>query len=230
MFNRRTIQLPPQNFGKEPTTAQKLINTSKKLGIGGMQNMQGSAVNIYDSVSIITSATPQVLTFFKNTSNKAKTFTNWQNNEFKAGESLGAKYFNIHIIQLSAASLTDSATAITNFFPVGKSIATSVIAYGNMQFKIANVTIFKDYQLTELIPSFNANAQGIAAYDLTAAGVAPVIVGRSLIEMDTVPVIPPNQGIELTVEIPPITLPVGNFALMVTIGRQGSIFSAKTSL
>lgn len=223
------LQQPLQNFGKEPTVAQKVANTNKKFGLSGIANQQGSAVNIYDTVSLTTNAQPQTLAFFQNTSNKVNAFTNWQQGEFKAGEALGVKFIYIHVVQLLNASLTDSANTITDFFPVGKTLATSVIAYGQAEFKIANVTVLKQYQLLELIPTFNPGNQGLSAYDEAAALANPVIIGRSVIELDTVPVIIPNQAVKFTIDIPPITLPAGNFAVMCTLGRQGSIFSAKSS-
>jgi hypothetical protein len=226
---RRNQNRDMSTFGKTPTTAQIIKNVSQKLGIGGIANQQGSAVNIYDTVSIATSANAQTLTFFKNASSKTKVFTNWQQGELKAGETLAVKYISLHIVETNNVSLSDVTTTITNFFPVGKTIATSVIAYGNGQFKIANVVVFKDYQFLELIPAFNPATTGVAAYD-AAAITAPVLLGRSMIELESVPVIPPNQAIEFSIEIPPITLPFGNFAVMATFGRMGSIFSAKTSL
>jgi hypothetical protein len=216
-------------FGKNPTESQKIVATTRKFGLGGMANQQGSAVNIYDTVNVATSANPQVLTFFDNTSNKVKTFTNWQQGEFKAGETLATKFIYVHIVQLLNASLTDNANTIINYFPVGKTKATSIVAYGNAEFKIANTTVFKEYQLLELLPTFNPGNQGLSAYDEAAELANPVIIGRSVIELDTVPVIIPNQAVKFTLQIPPITLPAGNFAVMVSLGRSGSIFAAKNT-
>lgn len=216
------------NFGKEPTVAQKVANTNKKFGLSGISNQQGSAVNIFDTVTLTTNAQPQVLNFFTNSGNKAATFSNWQQGELKAGEALGVKFIYVHLIQMLNTNLSDSANTISNFFPAGRTPATSVIAYGTAEFKIANVTVLKDYQLIELLPMFNPGNQGIAAYDVAAATL-PSVFGRSVIELDTVPVIIPNQAVKFIVTVPPITLPAGNFAMMVTLGRQGSIFSAKTS-
>lgn len=225
------MQRAAQNLmiGKEPTTAQKLAHVANKLGIPGIAGMQGAAVNIFDTQLIATNAQSQTLTFFKNTSNKTRTFTNWQNGEFKAGETLGLDYVWIQLVQLLNTTLTDPANTITGSFPVGRNNASLILAYSMASFSIANVITFKNFQMIESIPAFNMENTGISAYD-AAVITNPVIVGRTAVKLPASPVIPPNQGVEFQLEIPPITLPAGNWGVMVTLGRQGSIYSAKTSL
>jgi hypothetical protein len=92
--------------------------------------------------------------------------------------------------------------------------------------KIANDTVFKDFQLTELQPELNPSASGIGGI---VPGAGLQVFGRTSIKLPTMPVIPPNQGIEFTIEIPAITI-TGVRAVMVTLGRQGSIFASKTTL
>jgi hypothetical protein len=221
-----------QNFGKEPTVAQKIINTSRKFGLNGIQNQQGSAVNIYDTINIVTSANPQTLNFFRNTSPKSKTFSNWQTGQLQAGETLGVEYIYLSLLSLSNPDLGLNTAAILDSEMIGEKAYSKTIAYAQSELKIANVTTWKEYQLIEALPQFNPDTQGIAAYlgDPTVPGNVQTIVGRSAVKAPTVPVIPPNQGIEFIITIPPITIPSGNWALMVTLGRQGSIYSAKNAL
>ena len=217
------------NFGKEPTVSEKIIRTSSRLGIGGIQNQQGAAVNIFDTVSIATNTATQTLTFFKSAAAKNRTFTNWQAQEFKAGESLGVKYIYVSLVKVSSADFASATNTITDYFPVGRITASSLLAYSMSSFKIANKVVWKDFQMLELLPYFNTEVRGIAAYD-EAAVTGPVVYGRSVITLDAVPVVPPNQGIEFSIDVPPITLPAGTWAVQVNLGRQGSIYNAQTSL
>ena len=227
--NRRTSRsVNPSLFGKEPTSAQKTVNVAQKLGIGGIANQQGSPVNIFDSALIATNAGSQTITLFKNSSNKSRVFSNWQQLEFKAGETLAVKYIGITIIQLNAPDLSAGTSTIINYWPAGKLPVFSVLGFSMAQLKIANVTVMKDFQTLELLPQFNKLTAGISAYDAVGTANASII-GRSLIELPTVTVVPPNQPVEFTLEVPPITLPAGNYAVMVTLGSQGSIFSPKNT-
>ena len=225
-FNTRKRGFSPALIGKSPTAAQKIVNVANKMGIPGIANQQGSPLNIFDTVLINGAAADrQVLTFFKNASGKSRNFTNWQALEFKAGETLAVEKMSILLLQLSAASLTADTTTITNVFPIGRNLASQTIAFGMAQFKIANTTVFKDLQLTSMLPQLNPNASGMATTDTATA--TQFVQGRSSMDLPVGSVIPPNQAIEYTLEIPPITTGAGNFAIMVILGDQGSIYSAK---
>lgn len=213
-------------IGKTPTPAQKIAHVSNKLGIAGISQQQGSPMNIFDTVIINGAATDrQTVVFFKNASGKSRNFSNWQGLELKAGETLAVNTMSILLLQLSATALNLDTTAITNYLPVGRNLASSQLAFSQAQFKIANSTVFKDFQLLNSLPFFNDKTTGIANADSAVA--TQGFMGRSLIQLPVSTVIPPNQPIEFTLEIPPITTGAGNFAVMLSLGDQGSIFSAK---
>lgn len=224
-FNRGGIN--PALIGKTPTVAQKIGNVSNKFGIPGINQQQGSALNIFDTVLVTTNANRQTLTFFQDSNTKSRTFSNWQSLEFKAGETLAVEYLIVELLQLSAADLTTQTTTITDSVPVGKTLVSTQLAYGLMSLKIANSTTVKDFQMKGLLPYFNKANTGLAVRDTATA--TQQIVGRSILELPVAQVIPPNQGIALTIEIPPITTGAGNWAVQVTLGEQGSIFSAKNT-
>lgn len=214
------------NKFSRPTTSQKIIQTTKKLGLGGIAQQQGAAVNIFDTVLITTNTNRQTLTFFKNVSTKSRNFSNWQQGEFKAGETLAAEFLSIQLLTLTNTNLADDANAITAVTQVGQDLQSRIVSLGMCQLKIANDTVFKDFQLSEAQPELNPSASGMSGL---VAGASLQVVGRTIIKLPTMPVIPPNQGIELTIDLPPITI-TGTRAVMVTLGRQGSIFASKTTL
>ena len=130
------------------------------------------------------------------------------------------------MVTLTNTNLSDDANAITAINFVGRNLATRIITLGMAQLKIANDTVFKDFQLIEANPEMNPASSGIAGW---ASGTTDLVAGRSEIKLPAMPVIPPNQSIELNIDIPPITI-TGTQAVVAVMGRTGSIFASKTTL
>lgn len=218
------------NFGKNPTVPEKIGNVAQGNGLGGMNQQQGGPVNVYDTVMIPSSTTGrQTLTFFNSTNNKSQTFSNWNQNGFSAGESLGFTTLTLQVITVSGL-LTSDATQITNVFPLGTDTAgvSNTIAFGICEFKIAGSTVFKDFQLIETLPWVNPDSTGLVVKDSAVA--TEYIYGRTTIQLPTIPVILPNLKIEMNIEVPafPFAVPA-TFALMATLGRQGSTMASRTT-
>jgi len=228
---KRLIQSP--QLGVTPTNSQKLIYISQKLGLTGIKGMQGSTVNIFDTVPLITNADRQTLSFFSQTSNKSRNFTNFQNGTLNAGEAMIVEDLSFYLITTTNADLTSNANAILTAAPI---TATSATAYPNrsgflsglINVTIANSRVVKDLNGYEQTPVFNTKATGIAVTDSAIA--TERVIGASKIYLESPPVLPPNQKINVTIEIAPTgTIPANTFIVCVA-GRFGSIFAAKTTL
>lgn len=220
-------QLRSSNVGVSPTQAQKLAHISKKLGLPGITKQQGAAFNLFDTVIITNQPTQrQTLTFFTQTQGKVRTFTNFQSGILNAGEALLVEYVQFFHVVLTSTNLTTEANLIQQINPLSGLVALSVgINMSMMNFNIANDTVVKDFLIHEGIPSFNPDNTGIAI-----AGLGSPEHGSSFIKLPATPVIPPNQKIKVTLEVPAIdALPVPS-AIVCVLGRFGSIFSAKTTL
>lgn len=234
MLPRRTTSA----IGKAPTNSQKLIYISQKLGLNGIKDMQGSTVNIFDTVMLSPSLLPQVLEFFSNTSNKTRTFSNFQNGSLNSGETLvmeEAKFFVV-LLNGTAPFLSNAATAVLEIFPfssIGPALMNfpAGLSMSQMSVSIANQTVIKDYLISEVNPSFNPATSGIAT---AFAGDTPIIVqkslGNSIIRLEAPPVLPPNQKLKVTLEIPALGSGVDNIAVVCVIGKFGSIYASKTTL
>lgn len=217
----------------KPTKAGKLIYVSDKLGLAGIKEMQGSSVNIVDTIALPTSTDRQILNFFANTQGKSRNFSNFQAGLLKAGEAMVMEEVSFILIVATSADLTSNANAILAAVPFSQASATQlpnaagIMAGSLMNIKIANTTVVKDYNLIELMPSFNPIASGISTLDTATA--TNRVIGPDKIKLEAPAVLPPNQAVSVTLEIPPTgTVPAFTF-IMCVVGRFGSIFSGKTT-
>lgn len=226
--------------GRKPTNSQKLIYISDKLGLKGIQDQQGSTLNLFDTVAIATNTTQrQTLSFFSSTTNKSNNFTNFQQGMLNAGESLVMERIAFYLATLSATDLTADATNITAITPLPMVLSAQVtrpdaLVAGLMSINIANVSVVTGYQTSELKPEFNPQTVGYSVFDNSAyTGLTSHEFrgsGYSAIQMEAPPVLPPNQKFNLQLSLPPIGTVTGNLAIVCVIGRFGTRFSPKTTL
>lgn len=214
------------NFGKTPTPQQKIVNVADNYGLAGMSKMQGGAVNLYDTVLYTGSTTNRVnYSFFTNWNNKSLNFTNW-NGQYNAGQSLSMTTLNIMPMILTGTNLASDGTTIDTVNPVGTDEWATTLAFATATLVIGGATIFEDFQLIELYPTANPNNNGVS---VSPVADGPVFsIGRTMIELPTMPVLLPNIKVEFIISAPPTQAAVpANAAIMVTLGRQGSGFAAR---
>lgn len=234
-------KMRPRAIGETPSQSQKLLYIAGKLGLN-LTGMQGSTVNIVDTVLVNTNATTrQTLSFFSQTQNKSRNFSNFQNGTLNAGEAMVIESLSFFLLTLSATNLTLDATTISSLRPISQVDAAQIslkeaLQLGLINITIANSKVVKDYMCFEQNPSFNPKTTGIALGEALAGDTAPVaifpeeVVGQNTISLEAPPVLPPNQKLEISLELPPVGTVTGNLAIMCVAGRFGSIFSAKTPL
>lgn len=220
----------PSQIGVAPTQAQKLQHVSNGLGIPGIAGMQGSTVFLYDTVNLATGTGRQKLTFFSQTANKSKNFTNFQAQMLKSGESMIISELSFIVLELSGTNLNDDATAVQNAYPIqatpnGIIPNQAALTLGTIGINIANSTTVKYGFNYESDPAFNPKTTGMAVYDTATA--TNVRVGGSKVFLEAPPAFPPNQSLEITLEIGPTGTVAANTAVMLVIGRFGSIFAGK---
>lgn len=235
----------PSNIGQKPTQSQKLSYVADKLGLTGIKEMQGTTFNLFDTVLLNTNLTGrQLLSFFSDTGNKSRNFSNFQNGTLGAGEAMVIESVSFWLVSLSATNLSLPATTITGKWPLSQTLIAGgasvtlkdALMLGLLNLSIANVRVVKDLLTFEQDPNYNPKTTGIAVGEIVAGDTVPVdlfptqVVGQNTIMLESPPVLPPNQAFELTVEYPPVGTVTGNLAIMCSVGRFGSIFSAKTTL
>lgn len=224
---------PSAPIGAAPTQAQKLAYIAGKLGLSGIKGMQGSLFNIFDTVALTTQTTRQTLSFFVNTSNKSRSFSNLQSGSLQAGEAMVVEEVSFLLLTLSGSDLTSDATSISSAMPLTMATATQYpnkygFTLGLMNITIANSKVVKDAIAFEQDPVFNPRNTGIATLDTATA--TNVRYGATKIPLESAPVLPPNQKINLSLEIGVTGTIPANTAIMCVLGRFGSIFASKTTL
>jgi hypothetical protein len=242
MANPQIRQRRSPMIGFSPTQAQKLIYVSKNLGLTAIESMQGSTVNLYDTVLLSTNATArQTLSFFGNANNKSLNFSNFQSLTLKTGEAMTIETVTFILLTLSSTTLSADSTTITAMTPISMVTAAQVslrdaLFLGQMKISIANKGVVKEYLGYEQYPDFNPKTNGVSmgAIESTATFdtlvTPPQIHGQNSITLESPPVIPPDQKWSLEYTVPPVGTVTGNLAVMCVVGRFGSIFSAKVNL
>lgn len=236
---RKKSQTPSQ-LGIKPTKQQKLQHITNKLGLPGISDMQGSSVNIVDTIVLAANTTGRTtLNFFQQTQNKSSNFSNFQAGILTGGESLICEQISFTLLKLSASDLTQDSTNIITMYPLSQDSGNIVnfpaaLFSAQMSITIANSQVVKKYQIIESNPCYNPLTSGMTGGDILNGTPAVVdqrgIFGQCAVFMQAPPVLPPNQRIVLSLEIPPIGAITGTMALMCTVGKFGSIFSAKQNL
>jgi hypothetical protein len=227
----------PSKIGVTPTTSQKLIYVAQKLGLPGIAGMQGSSVNIFDTILLpATNNNPIILDFFSNTTNKSANFTNFSSGSLKAGEAMVVERLSFFLLTLITPVLADT-TQILDIVTIAELNPTSGIVaapgslkMGTIQVDIANQTVVKAFNAFEQSPMFNPKTTGISMAAVTGAVTKVGPFGLNSIELESPPVLPPNQSFSVKFRVPPMGNVTGNMAIMCVAGRFGSIFASKTTL
>jgi hypothetical protein len=243
---------PTQQLGSSPTNSQKLIYVANKLGLPGIAEMQGSTVNLYDTIALNSSAGSQTFNFFTQTNNKSNNLSNFQNGSLKAGEAMILERAVFFLVNLTAADLGADTTAISDVYPIGELVdGTTFIAAGKgqvefpgslktarMQVNIANQTVVKSFSLFEQIPQFNPLTSGVANSIVSVAALPAEMLGtqgQNVVPLESPPVLPPNQSLDVSFTFGAVgtVTPAqdgGQWAIMCIMGRFGCIFASKTTL
>jgi hypothetical protein len=225
-------------IGVTPTTSQKLLYVASKLGID-ISGMQGSTVNLFDTLNLVTTAGRQTMPFFQNTGSKSSNFSNFQQGTLNAGETLVIEKVKIWLLILSAgADLTSDATTIDEAYPIAAIPDSGVVSkrfafqLGTIDVKIANSTVVKEYQVNECNPNFNRMTTGISPsnIDVTDSKTSVFgVFGQQAIILDAPPVIPMNQKFQVLYSFGPLGTIAPNLALMMSVGEFGTIYASKTT-
>lgn len=227
------------DLGVSPTNSQKLIYISNKLKLTGIQDMQGSSFNIFDTIAMATNTGANVLSFFSNSNSKSLNFTNLPTGKLQAGEAMIIERMTFFCVLLSSATLTVDSASITDVIPIsslnvasGQFTQPGSIKTAQANISIANQTVSKTYNIFESVPEFNPQTCGTAvgvqvtATPSTVTGTA----GYNGIAVEAPPVLPPNQAVTISLRMGPVGTMTGIIGMQCVLGRFGSIFASKTTL
>lgn len=240
------------NLGLSPTQAQKLIYISKKLGLPGIASMQGSSFNLYDTIILNTSTTPQMLSFFSQSNGKAPQFSNFQNGSLKAGEAMLIERLAFFLVLIKGTDLTNANNSISDIMPLGALLdangnnfgagAAQIQYPGSLKLAtcdiiVANSKVVKTFNLFEQNPEFNPLTSGVAQALISTGdnpSSSPGVRGQNVIPMEAAPVLAPNLTLDVQMAMGPIGAvnpPDATYvyAIMCVAGRFGCIFSGKTT-
>ncbi|MDW8347128.1 MAG: hypothetical protein RML94_09250 [Bacteroidia bacterium] len=229
----------PTMLGVNPTPREKLLYISRQLGLD-LSKMQGTSFNLFDTVLIQNSSSSrQKMSFFTNTTNKSRNFTNFQNGTLQAGEAMIIEEISFVVLQLSSSNLSSDATNVVRVWNFSTAQYAGFLTNGSalsasmMNLSIANSVVIKNYNIIETNPMYNNRTTGInsvGVYNGNGVSIGESVIGNCVIKTESSPVLPMNQKLEVELEIPPVSVTSGNAAIMCVIGRFGCIFKARTTL
>lgn len=195
---------------KQVTTPQtKLIDTTKRLGVSGIDKMQGTTRVIYDSVPVSAGST---LSFFRDANARQFPLTNMQKgNKLEVGESLVIQFINFSFFGIREGKYEDFGSAMD--------VLTDLAAFGmsELNILIANSQVIKPIPLSQFLPQFNKNAYN---------------ENSEVFNFNTLLVIPPLVEFEVNVKIPSQGLAVPNpeYFMRCTLEGVGSIVAPRQTL
>lgn len=219
-----------QRFSR--TAGAKIVSVTDKLGIKGMQNMQGTTRIIYDSVPLASSASKTDLKFFENVNTRQFPLTNLTENKLQVGETIAMQRFSFMIVAIETVGgipngkVTDVQTlaSINEFKPMYRS---------DLSFSISQDQVIKKLPLHSMYSPFNKDSRFNGSQTFGAGGnTSSFEISHDVFHFDNPIVIPPQIEFTGTLTIPPITLPVTPnraWYMVMTLEGLGSLFAPKSN-
>lgn len=195
---------------KQVTTPQnKLIETTQRLGVSGINKMQGTTRIIYDSIPVTGASN---LSFFRDANSRAFPLTNMQKgNKLEVGESLVIQFMNFSFFQEREGKY-DSFGGALDVLP-----DLSGFAMSELHILIANSQVMKPIPLSQFLPQFNKNSMNERS---------------EVFSFNTLLVIPPLVEFEVIVKNPlqGVGTPEGNYYMRCTMEGVGSIVAPRQTM
>jgi len=192
---------------KQPVSPQnKLIQTNQRMGVRGINKMQGTTRMIWDSVEV---AGNKTLRFFKNANQQGFPFTNLQKgNRLEVGESLVINYMNFTLF-----NYTEEGDIYDKWGSISSLLADPTpFALGELNILIANTQVMKPIALNNFLPDQNK---------------ASLHENQENFYFDTQIVIPPLVEFEVNLQLPDELSDDPNTWCRCTIEGVGSIVAPR---
>lgn len=215
--------------GGVPSANRKIVTTNKKLGVNGIQNMQGTTRVILDAVPLAPTTTKTTLTLFENCKNRQFPLTNLTENKLQVGESIAVEQWTIFIMQTLTATGQLLSVFPLSYFPQFHR------HYGAfLSFSIAQDQVIKKQPLQSMFSVFNPNAKfmGLTQQQPAAGDLATYNYSQDIYRTKTDLIIPPQIEFVASLEVPAIDLPAGaiySWHMAMMIEGLGSLFAPKST-
>ena len=187
------------------TPQQKIMSVVDRLGLPGVENMQGTTVIKYDTLPLDGRTTYE---FFANAQTRPFPFSNCgsDGNKLGVGEVLTVQRYTLALVVTAG-----SPEKIQSITPIAKT--TVGVIDGQMSLLIANSQVMKDVPIVQSLPEFNKDAENQVNVSY---------------EFDTYLVIPPELEYIFTLRCSGVT--TANTYLRLTIEGVGSLFSPRQTM
>lgn len=207
----------------------KIPAVGKKLGIQGLEKMQGTTRSIYDSLKLQNTTTNTVLTFFQNVKNRQFPFTNLSENKLQVGEALAMQRYSLMVIEFQpstqAVKSVNCLAALSEF---------KVLYRSDLSFNIAQDQVVKNQPTHNMYSAFNKDAKfnGSQTFGTNPGLTSSFEVSHDVFHFDNNIVIPPNIEFTAQLQITPVTLPATpdrEWHLCLTLEGLGSLYAPKAN-
>jgi hypothetical protein len=197
--------------------AQKLARVSRQNGVTNLAKMQGTTVNIYDTLDLATAGnSPQ---FFVSANSRTFPLTNVNTNRFANGRSMLIQRFYLSIITRNGG---------TGQFESVLSIDESnypQFNLGELTINLAGQTILDQFSVTSSMAKFNKDAKfGMVSNNGQVTPPAVLRYSHSVFNFDLDVVILPDREFSATLRLPAYTAPAPNTVfLRLTLEGLGTL-------
>lgn len=210
----------------------KIPQVTAKMGIKGIDKMQGTTRIIYDSIKLANTTTISAIQFFENVNTRKFPFSNIPENKLQVGETIAMQRFSLSIITVDVTN--PLAPKVDGQEPLGSVLEFRSLYRSDMSIAIAQDTVVKKLPVHTMYAPFNKDSKFVGSNIFgTNPGITTTFeVPHDVFHFDNPIVIPPQIEFTATLQVNPITLPVTpnkEYHICLTIEGLGSLFAPKAN-
>lgn len=210
----------------------KIPQVTSKMGIKGIDKMQGTTRIIYDSIKLQNTTTNSTITFFENVNTRKFPFANIPENKLQVGETIAMQRFSLGIITVDVTN--PLVPILRNINPLAHLGEFQSLYRSDLSVAIAQDTVVKKLPIHAMYAPFNKDSKfcGANIFGNNPGITTSFEVPHDVFHFDNPIVIPPQIEFTATLQVNPITLPVipnQEWHICLTVEGLGSLFAPKSN-
>lgn len=210
----------------------KIPSVTAKMGIKGIDKMQGTTRIIYDSIKLANTTTISAIQFFENVNTRKFPFANIPENKLQVGETIAMQRFSLSVIEVDTTN--PSAPFVTSQNPMAYQLNFQSLYRSDLSIQIAQDTVVKKLPIHAMYAPLNKDSRfiGTETFGTNPGFTTSFEKPHDVFHFDNPIVIPPQIEFTATMQITPLTLPATpnrEWHLCLTVEGLGSLFAPKAN-
>lgn len=210
----------------------KIPQVTSKMGIKGIDKMQGTTRIIYDSIKLQNTTTNSTITFFENVNTRKFPFANIPENKLQVGETIAMQRFSLGIITVDVTN--PLVPILRSINPLAHLTEFQSLYRSDLSVAIAQDTVVKKLPIHAMYAPFNKDSKfiGQETFGNNPGAIGSFEKPHDVFHFDNPIVIPPQIEFTAQMQVTPIQLPPApnvEYHLCLTIEGLGSLFAPKAN-